>query len=445
MPESFLHHFLQSRLQGAEAPERLVLGFSGGMDSTALLLALANLRSYLPPLMAIHVHHGLSPHADSWAKHCLQVAQQLGVPLVVSHVQVEKGGSREAQARAARHQALRNLLQPGDALLLAHHLGDQAETILFRLTRGTGIEGLSAMRAEDVFVTAFGSIPLWRPWLGMTRECLRRFVVEAGVTWIEDESNDDPSYSRNYLRHEILPRLEQRWPGASLRLAALAGECQAVLPLIQAQAGKDLQQARQGDNLRVSELLALSAQRRYWLVREWLSEKQWPVPGRQLLEKMDAQLLKAAVDAEPCLSWSGVEMHRYRDELYVFTSLPAIEDGWSARWDLRSPLSLPDGRQLMVSRCVGQGIAERYCQSGVTVRYRQGGESIQLTPDGPRRPLKKVLQERGVPPWQRQRLPLLWADDELLAVVGLVIDAGRLASETETGWLIHLHCEGVTC
>lgn len=420
MLKDVISRFLDEREREGCCPKRLVLGFSGGLDSTALLFGVAAVaKGRGLPVLAVHVHHGLSTNADSWAVHCEQVAAGLGVGIEVARVVVPAGPSLENQARQARQRAFASLLSGGDVLLLAQHAGDQAETVLFRLLRGTGLTGLSAMRPVDVFVAGALRIPLWRPLLGLERSVLEEFVRGSGVVWIEDESNQDVSLSRNYLRHEIFPLLQTRWPGAQRHLVALAEDAGAAIAELEMVTREDwLQCRRPDDGLSLGGLLGLSPPRQRRLVRHWLQESGYDMPSRLQLEQVLGGLVGAADDACPCVRWGNVEVHRYRGALHAVHPVCPFDSSWSAFWDGLHPLRLPDGRRLEL---FGAGGA---LTEGLQVRFRQGGERVSL-PDGHSKLLKKHLQEQGVPPWERDRLPLLFGGDRLLAVGETLLPAAK--------------------
>ena len=413
----------------------LAVGLSGGRDSVALLAALA---AQAPArgwrLQAVHVHHGLSPHADAWAAFCGDLCARLGVPLQVHRVSLPEArpAGLEATARAARYQVFAGLT--ADALILAHHRDDQAETLLFNLLRGSGLRGLAAMPGRRLLPRpGHGPLPLLRPLLETSRAELETWLAAEGLGWIEDESNGDRAYARNFLRHEALPLLQSRFPAAvSLgRAAALAGEAEDLLEELAAQ---DLAKAAVGSRLQQAALAGLSSARGRNLLRCWLRRHGAPMPEARALAELWQQLACPRPDGQVewrCSEWA-VRLWRGT----VFLDHEPLQPP-SSLAEPAGPFVMPvpwafgsiGGREV-----IGQGVALALCGEAARFRLRQGGETMQL-PGRPRRPLKKLLQEADIPPWQRQRLPLLWVGQTLAWVPGIGIAADCLARADAPGWL----------
>lgn len=413
MPERTLQAFLENALAHAPQVRRLVVGFSGGLDSTVLLHMMHRL---VPPhgreLLAIHVHHGLSPNADAWVAQVTDMCARWQIPLQVRHVQVERVASLEASARTARRQVFADSLAGGDAVLLAQHEDDQAETLLFRLMRGAGVTGLGAMHESSGLVASDkSSVPLWRPLLGVSRNALLQYAQQHALTWVDDESNRDTHYSRNFLRNEIIPRLRQHWPAVTSILAATAERMQEADALLQEMAA-EMAAACVDSELRlfIPATLALSPARQRLLLRYWLQQHSFRLPDEAMLERIRQEVMMAREDASPCLLWEGCELRRYRQHLYALSPLPAAPINWQAEWEMATPLMLPDGRRLCAEPSAGVYLPE--CRVG----FRRGGEVLRG--HGVTHDLKKLMQASGIPPWERERLPLVFAGDELMAVVG---------------------------
>lgn len=420
MPEHALRRFLAEQLP-RQPITGLVVGLSGGLDSRVLLHALARVAPDVAlPVRAVHVHHGLSANADAWAARAAAFCATDGIPVSICRVQVAAGASLENAARAARHQAFAAALREGEALLLAQHREDQAETVLFRLLRGAGATGLGAMRASAHLTLGAGvDLPCWRPFLGLSRTALLAYAQAKRLEWVEDESNADPGIDRNYLRHEILPRLAARWPAVSRTLADTALRLQEADDLLQALAA-DLAAAcidAEG-RLSVSALAALMAPRQRLVLRYWLQHQGFLLPDASVLAAILDNVLPARADAMPQVAWAGGEVRRYRDHLYVQRPAPALPEAWACDWDGRAPLALPDGYCLVLE---GEGSPAAPWR----VRYRAGGERLRPAPGRPSRDLRTWLQEQGVPPWVRERLPLVFAGEELIGVGGMEWPAPR--------------------
>lgn len=412
MPESVLKACLDDLLGRFPQVRRLVVGFSGGLDSSVLLHLLRQWQSqHGRKLLAVHVHHGLSPNADAWAAHAKAVCSAWDIPLCLQHVQVERGASLEAAARTARRSALVSVLQEGDALLLAQHREDQAETVLLRLLRGSGVTGLAAMRVESVIAAPGGTAwPLWRPLLNVSRASLGCYAAQQALLWIEDESNRDSRFSRNFLRNDILPALQTHWPAAAVTLAATARRLQEADELLQEVAAESAAVCVDADGkLAAPALQQVSPARQRLVLRYWLQQQGFRLPDEAVLAQVAAVAMSRREDAAPLVMWPGCEVRRYRQHLYAMTPLAVTPSQWSADWDMRVPLCLPDGRVLHAEGWTMPNPSK-------TVRFRQGGE--RLRGHGLSHDLKKLLQSVGVPPWERQRLPLVFSGAELMAVAG---------------------------
>lgn len=436
---SFDPEHLVQTLRGLPAAQRYWVALSGGLDSTVLLQALAIRRDELPgELRAVHVNHGLHPEASDWQRHCASQCASLGVPLESRVVKVEpcQGESLEAVAREQRYAAFRALLVPGDLLLLAHHQDDQMETFLLQALRGAGVRGLAAMPET----ASADGLHLARPLLGWSRAELETWARQVHLSWVEDPSNTDTGFDRNYLRHEVLPRLKARWPAAGDTLTRSARFCAEADGLLKELGAED--QARYGatETLPLRALQELSAPRARNLLRHWLQSRNLPLPPAHKLEEILHQA-QARADRNPCIEWAGAEVHRYRQQLYAQQPVAAAPGEFRLRPGVARELGAGLG-VLRLTPASGEGLRAALCgPEGLAVAFRHGGESCRPAGHGHERPLKKWLQELHVVPWLRDRLPLLHAGQDLLAVAGLFVCEAYAASPGEPGlrieWLEH--------
>ncbi len=421
-------------LDGFPETRRWVVAYSGGVDSHVLLHLLATAKLGRA-VAAIYVDHGLHPASGRWGDHCATVCKSLGV--VFQGLQVDaRPGPRESPedaARRARYGALGTWLQAGDVLLTAHHRDDQAETLLLQLLRGAGPHGLAAMPAA----ADLGGIPLLRPLLDTERAAILDYAHRHALNWIEDSSNADTGLDRNYLRHHVLPLLRQRWPAAGRALGRSARLCAEAAQLLDRQADADLATAAGGrsDALTVTVLATLDEVRLRNALRRWLRRLGLPTPGATHLERVRGEVLGAGADRNPRLAWPGAELRRYRERLYALAPRPAHDPGQVLSWsDPAQPLDLPGDGRLELRPTTGAGLRAAALTGRVlTVRFRQGGERFQPVGRRHGQELKKLLQEAGVPPWERRRLPLLYVDDELAAVGGLWVAAALAVAAGEAG------------
>jgi tRNA(Ile)-lysidine synthase len=391
------------------------IAFSGGLDSTVLLHLLAQLaKSHsLPRLKAIHIHHGLQSAADAWPGHCQSVCDALGVPLEVVHVRVLPGASLERAARDARYRAFVEATQSNELLLTAQHRDDQAETLLFRLLRGAGVRGLSAIPPQR----PLGRGHLVRPLLDVSRAELEAYAAEHQLSWIEDPSNDDQQFSRNYLRHQIFPVLTQRWPQALATMARSAAHLSEAQGLLDDLAEMDLAHAATVSefdwlgvpSLEMAALEKLSAARQRNALSHWLTPLT-RLPDSDHWSGWE-DLRDATLDARPIWRLADGQLHRASGRIWWLSGHWLNVPGPAPLWtDPSTVLLLPDNGQLAFSGVIPEGV--------LSVRYRQGGEVMQLPGRG-HRDLKRLLNGSGVPLFARGRLPLLYCNEQLLAVANL--------------------------
>lgn len=406
---------------------RLAVGLSGGVDSVVLLHVLRVLApEFGYRLSAAHVHHGLSPHASEWRRFCAGLCRRWEVPFESRRVKVEPGGrGTEAAARAARYAALGEL--PIDALALGHQLDDQAETILLNLLRGAGVRGASGMPALGVLRTPHGAVPLLRPLLAVPRESILEYARAHALEWVDDESNRDPVQTRNFLRLEVAPRLAARFPKWRQSLARAAGHFAEADLILREAVGA-------GQRLRVARLRAAQPAQARVLLREFLGGRGLRPPSATRLAEMLRQIVASARDARSAIAHDGAMLRVYRGEVLV-TGAPEAFAPIAWRGETRVPIPALGGEMRFVRRR-GAGIDPgRLAGEPVTIRARAGGERLQPDARRPRRTLKNLFQEAGIPPWERDALPLLFCGQALVWAAGLGVDASWRARERAAGVL----------
>ncbi|RFC39148.1 MAG: tRNA(Ile)-lysidine synthase [Candidatus Nitrotoga sp. LAW] len=417
------------------AGSTILLGLSGGVDSVVLLHLLQQLSPrYSWRLSALHVHHGISPQADAWAVFCADLCALYGISLRIEYVNIAPLRSLgiEAAARKLRHAALAQ--QQVDFIALAHHLDDQAETLLLQLLRGAGVRGASAMPAITHRVNA---PTLLRPLLNVPRSRLLEYAQQHGLQWVEDESNADDAYPRNFLRHRILPLLEQRFPAYRKTLLRSSQHFAEAAELLDELAQQDAELAIVGNRLDVKKLRVLGGIRGKNLLRYFLAAQGTPIPDSTRLQEMLRQLCNARQDAQVCIDWQGWQMRRYRDHVYTMSVLsPPVNFNIVWHGEAETLLPPPHG-MLRFKRAIGQGISLEKLQLGIVkIRSRHGGENIRVDAARPKRDLKNLLQEHEVLPWQRDLLPLLFCDADLVCVPGIAIANTYLAQSNEAGVVV---------
>ena len=425
------------------AGARVVVGLSGGLDSVVLLHCLLGLAHELHlEVGALHVHHGLSRNADAWARFCAELCARLAVPFAQANVVVERRSALglEAAARQARYAVFRQ--QQADAVALAHHRDDQAETLLLQLLRGAGVRGMSAMPAVRALEPASG-LRLVRPLLHLPRPAIHAYAREHGLSWVEDESNADPRFDRNFLRTRIFPELAARFPGVSDTLGRAAHNLADAAQLVDELAGADARGVLSHDSLRLSALASLSPARARNLLRWFVERQGFPASSRDQLEEGLRQALAARGDARLQVKLGSARLRRHRGRLYLEPAGREPARGWSLAWSGERELALPAGLGLIrFEPAVGTGLSlERLHAGEVVVRARTGGERIRVAPSRPSRTLKNLLQESGVPEWQRDRLPLLFVGDSLVWVPGVGEDCRYAAAAGEDAVMVRWECD----
>ncbi|MEJ2611385.1 MAG: tRNA lysidine(34) synthetase TilS [Candidatus Thiodiazotropha sp.] len=415
------------------------LAFSGGLDSCVLLHLLAELRPKLAyPLQAIHVHHGLQSGANSWQSHCEALCSAYDIPLqsLSLNLSPKSGQSLEALAREARYESISQCMAAGDLLLTAQHQDDQAETLLLQLMRGSGPAGLAAMPLLARFEPGW----LARPLLQESRQTLEEYARQQGLNWQEDPSNRDQRFDRNFIRHQVMPLLRSRWPSASVTLSRAARFSGELLALANEELEEDLLQVRcdNSEALSISALRTFHSVRLRHLLRHWLAQCGASMPSSKKLARIERELVFGRIDASPLVVWGGWEMRRYRDQLFLAPSKPPEQPLETIIWRDKQTLELPRGLGRLIAIPEEVGLkATRWREAEVEIRFRHGGERCQPQGRDYHRPLKKLLQEWGIPPWERDQLPLIYLDGELAAIPGRLICQPFVAAEGEAAIQIH--------
>ena len=479
---SFVKRF-QISLESIYTPSEntcYVVAYSGGIDSHVLLHCCKKLNL---TVRAVHVHHGLQNIADEWVIHCQSICRALNISLDVIYVDAnkQKRQSPEEAARRVRYEALQNNLIDGDCLLTAQHLNDQAETLLLQLFRTASTAGLSAMPAQR----KLGKYSHLRPLLSFSRQEIEQFAEENFLNWIEDPTNQDVSYDRNFIRKEVVPILKSRWPEIAGQLSIVASLQSNNLQVLEDMAAIDLANiiilpAYQSivsfysviSVLSISRLKELSLARRLNVLRYWvikivndqsakISPKISPTisPTRNLLEEIDRALINSAQDANPVITFSGFEIRKFQSDLYLlksvspsFASLTAHPCATTDKkhsglepndlkqdivWKPSSPVLISAlNIQIKSIASIGDGLNKDLLNESLKICFRKGGEVFHPAGRLHSQRLKKLLQEANIPPWDRESIPLVYFKDELIAVVGLWVCKQYAVSGDEEGWLI---------
>ena len=429
---------LSAFLETLPSRKRFLIAYSGGLDSHVLLhlmVCLSEASGY--DIRAIHIDHNIQRESRAWSGHCQDTCRALGIELEVVDVDAGRPGkeSPESWARQKRYAAIENTLEEGEVLLTAHHRDDQFETLLLRLFRGSGVLGLASMRA----VRPFGKGLHARPLLQHSRTELSGYAERNNLDWIEDPSNADTRLDRNFVRHEVVPVIKNRWPSVDLPVTRTIQVFSETQELLDDVARQDLQvcSTQKPDVLAVDLLERLSLPRQKNLVRYWCRILGLPVPDSRQLSQIIAEALPARHDSNAQVRWSGAELHRYGNHVQLIAPPGDFDRSAIRVWDFNTPCHLDFG-ELTAVEGNGNGLKKELCDGArVEVRYRRGGEKIRLPGRACRHKLKKLFQETGTPPWLRERVPLIYVDDRLAMAAGFWTDADFIAAAGEASWIIN--------
>lgn len=391
--------------------KKFLVAYSGGLDSHVLLHIISRLSDY--QVRAIHVHHGLQEEADSWVCHCQNICDTLDISLVVKYLSlnVGRGESLEDVARNGRYQVLKQILKSDEILITAHHQNDQAETLLLQLFRGAGVQGLASMPE----IHDFGVSKHARPILDQSRADLEIYAQEYNLDFIEDPSNKDTRFDRNFLRQELFPQLRVRWKGIDKtlsRVARIQGETKKILDELAKQDLKLCEQDKE-NTLSIQSLLQLSYPRQKLVIRYWVMKSGFSYPSEKKLEHIFSDVINAKEDAQPLVGWKNIELRRFKNQLYIMPALSEHDTKQVFDWNVNNPLEI---------KSLGVTLKPSILKFGdpvVTVRFRQGGEKIFISERRRSVSLKNVFNELGIPPWLRSRTPLIYVNEILKQVVDI--------------------------
>ncbi len=460
-PQAFHVH-----LQHLSAAEKYLIAYSGGVDSHVLLHLCAQLKNapsgFKQSFSAVYIDHGLNAQAQKWGQHCQQICYELDIPLTIVAVdgRAKNGQSPEAAARTARYNAFAQLLTTDECLLTAQHLADQAETLLLQLLRGSGTKGLAAMPRIKPFAKGF----LCRPILDYTQQDILNYARQHQLHWVEDDSNAEEHFDRNYLRHSILPLLEKRWPAAQENIAKSAEVLAESQFLLEKMANADLHDLvfinkhgfAEQDKLLLAPILALFTMpveqvihchhhelaRVHNVLRFWIQSNHLPLPSKKILEQIIQSVLLAREDAMPIVTWQrdgcGCEVRKYQNILYLLKvpdgvglqkTTSQVYASFQATLLEKNVLKLPNDIGTLILDIPKPSLQqvvpydrEKLLSKPLSIKFRSGGERYRRHPNEHSHSLKHWFQEQAIPPWQRAMMPLIFWGDELLQIGNFVLN-----------------------
>jgi tRNA(Ile)-lysidine synthase len=442
MTELLSAHSITSALNQDNNPAHIYIGYSGGVDSHVLLHLCASITTIKDRIIAVYVHHGLQAEAEYWARHCKKTTESLGVGFKVLRVNAlpSQGESPEEAARNARYTALKSLIDADDVLMVAQHRDDQLETVLLQLFRGSGLRGLSAMPES----AAFGRGLMLRPLLNVAKSAIDDYAQKHALSWVNDPSNLSNDYDRNFLRNAVLPLLKERWPACDKTVARSARHC-ADAQVVVSEHAETLFRGVFNEvdkTLCIRQLTSCKTTQQALVIRQWFKKLSLKMPAQAFIERLQADVISAREDREPELSGQGYCVRRYRDKLYclkIVTPEIVRENIWSAE-QTSFGVSV---NQTLFWQLSSVGIdREQWQKATIIVRARSGGEKISLPWRQGRHTLKKLFQEAGIPPWERDAIPLVYLDDKLAAVGDLWISADFYSEQAQDCISLFLQKDG---
>jgi tRNA(Ile)-lysidine synthase len=439
-PESLLEQLASTIEANIPTHSSVAIGLSGGLDSVVLLHLLHSLAPrFQLKLSAVHIHHGISQHADDWADFCSQLCAQLELPLKIEKVKINESNQIlgiEAAARQLRYSAFEEIKT--DFIALAHHADDQAETLLLQLLRGSGLKGAASM---PILKAAKNALPaLLRPLLNLSRQDLLNYATEQNLSWIEDESNADTRYARNFLRHQIFPTLAQKFPAYRETLSRSAQHFAEANTLLDELAQQDSAGAIESNSLQLASLSKLSTARAKNVLRHFIQQQSAPMPHALQLSEILQQLCSAKGDASVCISLGEWEIRRYQTRAYLIKHLPPVLSNHTLNWRGEPSLNwTPLNKNILFKQGVGIGISlSKLSNLPVTIRLRTGGEALRPHAEMVTKTLKNLFQQQEIPPWERDRIPLIYCGETLVCILTLAIQAEFQANPSESSIEIQL-------
>ena len=414
---------------------KFTIALSGGVDSMVLLDLLSKAKRSSDVIKAIHINHNLNKSSKEWVDFVKDACKKYKLPLIIESINPKQEGfGLEADAREQRYKKFKEIILDNECLLTAHHLDDQIETMLFRIFRGTGLDGLRSIRKK----AKFGKGLLCRPLINIPREAIEQYAKLNDIKWIEDPSNNNIYFDRNYLRNNIVPSIKKRWPNAQKTITRLSSLAENNQKLLHELAKEDIGEIEKFNVLDIGILSNKSSLRINNIFRFMILKNKMGIPSLKVLENGIETLINAKSDS-PIITWDGFSIRRYKNTLYFFN--PDLKQDeirpLKMKWFIDETINLGGNRGSIQARFIkGEGIALNKCPKSLEIKYRKGGEQIKPSGHKITKSLKNLFQENNVLPWVRDQIPLFYLDEELISVGDLWFNQDYKAKEQEDGFLI---------
>ena len=415
-------HVISAFTQLPHSSNHIYIGYSGGVDSHVLLHACAMLPDIKPKIIAVYIHHGLQTQADSWAEHCQKITEDLRLKFVMCAVNAAPslGESPEEAARNARYAAFKQLINENDVILLAQHQEDQLETVLLQLFRGSGLRGLAGMPEKIEFSAGL----MLRPLLQVSKQAINAYALKHNLTWIEDPSNQDIVYDRNFLRKDIIPALKTRWPSLDKTVSRSAAHCAQSEEFISSMAKANFQCVlnKTDNSIDIKLLQQYPLKEQHWILREWFELLGMKMPSLNILERIICEMIGAKETSSPQIKLKYVTLRRYHGKLMAIHKEFHVFK--PCEWPHNNQILILSNNTILTLTPQTKGISKTHWENArITLKTRQGGEKIRLPNRQGHHDLKKLFQDATIPPWQREVMPLIYLNDKLAAVGNLWIAA----------------------
>ena len=432
--KSYLKDFLEKFSQS----KKIIIAYSGGIDSSILLHLLFSIKEDLKQsLEAIHINHGLHDKSNDWEKFCRRKCESYNISFRAISIKENcpKNVSVECWARDKRYSLIAKEIKNNDILLTAHHMDDQIETFFLQVFRGAGPRGLASMPVIKKISNGYHA----RPFLNIQRSELEKYASINKILWQDDDTNSDIRYERNYLRHKVLVYLEKAWPSYRKSISRVVSHQKESMSILSEIALEDMREVlcKNFINLDVKILKGLSLPRQKNLIFYWLDSLNLEKPGSKHMHQIIKTLINTSSDKSPCVNWKNTEVRKYRDQLYASQIFKQHNINEEIYWNTDSPLEI-QGEKLIAKETLGKGILRSSIEGAkITIRYRHGGEKIYSNSLSNSKKVKKIFQEHGVLPWFRDRVPLIYINEELAVVPGFCVGKKFSASKNEKSLDIH--------
>lgn len=405
-----------------------LIAYSGGLDSTVLLYQFVKFRElYNLNLRALYIHHGYSIHADEWLIHCKKQCNDWKVSFIYEYIKIKKKNNFEANARTKRHIIFLKHLKKNEILLTGHHMDDQCETFLLALKRGSGPLGLSSMPKKR-YISKYNQ--LVRPLLNISKIKIKKWAIKNKLFWIEDKSNLDLYFDRNYLRNKILPLFMERWPSFNKTVYRSAELCREQENIINDLLVPFLKKIIQNDDsIIIKDLEKFSTPCRNILLRKWLIIKTKIIPSRDFIQRIWKEIIKSKIDRFPQLKISNYKIRRYKKKIYLLRdtiSLNNIKIPWNKPW---KKLILPQNIGYIELNNKGIEIRKPLITEKVTISFFSKTKDINLS----NKKMKKLWNRFSIPPWNRNKIPIIFYNKELITIIGIIVTKQGLCKKN-SGW-----------